>query len=807
MRSQVAQRLRKSSLSSAPPPLNSPDYSTSIDELSNRVLYRSPLPSQDGYPIFILHGAAFPDPKEVDYDTLLPYVLAKLPPDDELIGGQEYEVIFFAGPGGDGPTAVKKGRPGWGWFVQAYNILSRAMRKRLRKLYIVHERSWVRVLVEMFSTIVSPKSRRKIFHESSLSGLAFQIPIEQLLIPPSVYLHDRRISPTIDVPYGHARKAFGAKHPIPVSTPGAWRLPRVLRETSTFVLLEGNIETEGLFRIPAHMRLTDIVREAYDRGQHFIAWKECDAVLFQDEHEGDGFTNAVHKIPQEDCYGVHLAASLIKLWYSKLQEPLVAPSTYRTLTDLFTHDNEPVSLDRLTDLISPDSKWSNLTLTSRLLLTNHLLPLLSRVTEQRDKNKMTAANLAVCFTPGLLRGPDPMEDTKMIAVVRRILEAAIQYWQKGLRQACGIDPNAFDKALRPPVRDDEYEDPMEDQRPKRAQTAPGFEGLDHQYEGITLEDNETVLVQRVARPSLPPRPAADDDTDRSNVETGIKRKPAPPAAVPPRYSVVFGSDGNRHYVPQEEASASTSDGFVNYDPSQHSIAQNPSTDQKGDILGDTLPTHAKSSTQQKNTNDVGNNLIDQDDAEAVKRKPLGPTASTTLPSRAGMVALPGLTEEPDLAGDSTHPLNPPQFGRNPFHRPRLSDPPLIPLPQADSFAKPTGPASARTVSNPVPIKPRTIQNLAKPIQPSAINLFPPPPLSAAPPVPSTAFPKTRTPSPVLAQRFQPNLPQRANSDLGPRTPKRLQLGDESVEGLRRLYEERAGTAKSLVGASSGGGGT
>ena len=38
------------------------------------------------------------------------------------------------------------------------------MRKRLQKLYIVHEKAWVRILTEIFSTIVSPKFRRKIYH-------------------------------------------------------------------------------------------------------------------------------------------------------------------------------------------------------------------------------------------------------------------------------------------------------------------------------------------------------------------------------------------------------------------------------------------------------------------------------------------------------------------------------------------------------------------------------------------------------------------------------------------------------------------
>jgi Rho GTPase-activating protein 1 len=127
------------------------------------ILYRSPMPSREGRPVFVLNAAAMPDTHETDFDSLLPYVLARLPEEDDLLKGYEYEVVFFAGDGDTGAT-TKKHRPGWGWFLQAYHVLSRAMRKRLQKLYIVHEKAWVRILTEIFSTIVSPKFRRKIYH-------------------------------------------------------------------------------------------------------------------------------------------------------------------------------------------------------------------------------------------------------------------------------------------------------------------------------------------------------------------------------------------------------------------------------------------------------------------------------------------------------------------------------------------------------------------------------------------------------------------------------------------------------------------
>lgn len=164
MRSHLHHRLRSSSLSAVPPPQNSADYSPNLAKAAASILYKSPIPSQSGLPIYILNAAALPDAHEVDFDGLLPYVLARLPGEEELLTGTEYEVIFFAGGNLDAATATKKNRPGWGWFIQAYHVLSRAMRKRLQKLYIVHERSWVRILVEMFSTIVSPKFRRKIVH-------------------------------------------------------------------------------------------------------------------------------------------------------------------------------------------------------------------------------------------------------------------------------------------------------------------------------------------------------------------------------------------------------------------------------------------------------------------------------------------------------------------------------------------------------------------------------------------------------------------------------------------------------------------
>jgi Rho GTPase-activating protein 1 len=190
----VRNRGRSRTLSAVPPPITSIDYSPELAACAASILFRSPLSlqttpsvaqlaatapatqsSNTHHAVYILNAAALPDTREVDYDKLLPYVLARLPGEDELVGGTEYEIVFFAGgklterrdDGG------KHHRPGWGWLVQAYAVLSRAMRKRLRKLYVVHERRWVRMLAEMFSTMVSPKFRRKIVHGKNDSFMIY----------------------------------------------------------------------------------------------------------------------------------------------------------------------------------------------------------------------------------------------------------------------------------------------------------------------------------------------------------------------------------------------------------------------------------------------------------------------------------------------------------------------------------------------------------------------------------------------------------------------------------------------------------
>ncbi|KAF2035528.1 hypothetical protein EK21DRAFT_96750 [Setomelanomma holmii] len=780
MRAKVANRLRSSSLSAVPPPRQSSDYSTAMAKAATSILYRSPLPSKEGRPVFILNAAAMPDTHETDFDSLLPYVLARLPEEDDLLKGYEYEVVFFAGDGDTGAT-TKKHRPGWGWFLQAYHVLSRAMRKRLQKLYIVHEKAWVRILTEIFSTIVSPKFRRKIYH-GILTNLAQQIQVESLLIPSSTYLTDRRISDDIFVQHATGRRAFGARNPFPKSSNGRTRFPRVLRETTSFLLLEQNVTSEGLFRVPAHAKLREVLKEAYDRGQKYIIWKDNGVTLPVPPYPNAELQDEIlAEVDPKDAYSCFMAAALIKAW--------------------------------------------------------HLLPLLDAVAARQEENKMTAENLAVCFAPALLCGPDQIEDAKMSSIIRRIFTHAIDRWSNGLREACEQSADVFSEELKLPEHEADWDDPVEEKR----KSGEGRDSLEEQTSGITLEDNEKSFeayskpYPEVSHddkpPPLPPRsrvPSAKSSTESA------RRKPAPPLQVPPpRYSTVI-SDAPGDVAESPITYATTTDGFAprrndgDGAPPLPPRLNQGSDEKSGMRNSNSVPaSSSESSSTQRDYHPVPafaaqlnvpkRKTLTATQVDNVEKSVVAPTPgsmwndggsrSTSASQTHGPRALPGLANIHTLStGNGAGEISTSRGGPSPvpFTPIQHASPTITTSPSsldsklasAVEFRRPNIPASANRIP--------TITGLARPVYPSTpVN-----PITNRPPSKSTSLPvpgpKPRAVSPGLLHRMPSfearNPPVDPCLDRKMLTPKKLNLKKQSVDDLRKLYEERAGTASVLVEA-------
>ncbi|PWW78915.1 RhoGAP-domain-containing protein [Tuber magnatum] len=383
-----------------------PKYDHALAGLAAKILYRAGACPVSGGPLLVLCAASFPDTRQVNYNELLPYVLSILPGDDELgeeSDGGGYSVVFFAG-GGSANVGSKEGganagngnRPSWAWTLQAYHLLGRAVKKRIRKLWVVHERAWVRVILEVMAGVVSVKFRKKVVHLNSLTDLANHIDITQLHIPPAVYLHDRKLASTISIP-DPPPPIFGCPPFHTAANPPRvgenMPLPQVLIDTARY-LRSQCLCVEGLFRVTPSQALLDVVREAYDRKQ-YIKWDE---------------------------WGPHMAAALVKLYYRSLPEPLIPARFYQ---DLLSFEEAGVG-DEKAFLRVKDLLENGLPKSSRVLLLRHLLPLLALVAQNSVVNKMNPNNLAVCIAPSLLKSDDMMADAKACNGLRTFIQIAIE---------------------------------------------------------------------------------------------------------------------------------------------------------------------------------------------------------------------------------------------------------------------------------------------------------------------------------------------------------------------------------------------
>ncbi|RPA79777.1 Rho GTPase activation protein [Ascobolus immersus RN42] len=372
-----------SSKVSPPPHEEHPDFDPVLAGIASRILFRSGIDPISSGPLYVISAAALPDPKTTDYDRLLPYVLSCLPSDDELadssLGGGTYSLVLFAGGRADGKT----NRPPWGWILQAYYLLGRAVRKKIQRLWIVHERAWIRIILEMLQTVVSPKFRRKIIHVTDLSELSHHINICKLEIPLQVYLHDRKLCPYIQIP--HPPPPLFGEPPFPhIAGQRKDEIPIVLTDCSRYLRAYG-LRTEGLFRVAASKQILDIAQEAYDRRQR-IRMNE---------------------------FGPHVAAGLVKLYYRSLPSPIIPERIYEDLEVRFDKNNTASKEETLRILLYNTETNGGLPEDSRKLLTRHLLPLLSLVAAHEPDNKMTASNLAICISASLTRSEDIMRDTEI----------------------------------------------------------------------------------------------------------------------------------------------------------------------------------------------------------------------------------------------------------------------------------------------------------------------------------------------------------------------------------------------------------
>ena len=145
-----------------------------------------------------------------DLASEVPALIAELP-------STEFAIVYFASRA---PKA-----PPMGWTRHVHAMLSPGLKKRIKKIYIVHARWYARALNRTLAPIVSPKFALKIHYLSSLADLAREMDITAMDINPHVYLDDldRHVEQGGLIPVPKQSSSIFAGHPLDAQPNNYWR--------------------------------------------------------------------------------------------------------------------------------------------------------------------------------------------------------------------------------------------------------------------------------------------------------------------------------------------------------------------------------------------------------------------------------------------------------------------------------------------------------------------------------------------------------------------------------------------------------
>ncbi|KAF9256097.1 RhoGAP-domain-containing protein [Marasmius fiardii PR-910] len=340
-----------------------------VQEVMSKLIFQAGVDFETR-PMVVVNASALPDPRQVNYDILLSRVLSYL----DLYVESDYTVIFFAAGGNH--------TPGWNWVWKAYRSLSRKYRKNLKRLYVVHSTFYSKMLFSLAGAVISPKFFRKITYISSLSSLAYHIPLTQIDIPPAVYSENLKYESSITLPTPIPSSIFG----VPLEDIMGYEgekggVPRIVRDAVAYIR-ETGMEEEGIFRRSPSSALLRAAREAYDRGN----------------------------VVSLDTFGdPHLAAVLLKKYLRDLPQPIFPEALYPTIRRCPPPSNsvDMAAVTYIRDVLLPELP------PCVYILLSCVLQLLHETSLHSGKNRMDAYNLAIVISPNLVKGSNPARDVMM----------------------------------------------------------------------------------------------------------------------------------------------------------------------------------------------------------------------------------------------------------------------------------------------------------------------------------------------------------------------------------------------------------
>lgn len=182
-----------------------------------------------------------------------------------------------------------------------------------------------------------------------------------------------------------------------------------LQKATEWLIEHEALVEQGIFRVPGN----NDDMQAFKSRMNSIKWSKLTA------EEAD-------KIGAFDDFDdVHTVASLIKLFFRELKEPLLTFEYY----DMFSYaasipqDRTNVKLEFLKKVfvLLPETNY---------LMMKTLISFLSKVMQHKNVNKMDSANLAICFAPSLIRPKNSSNKTVLeeLKISQHLISLTIEHY-------------------------------------------------------------------------------------------------------------------------------------------------------------------------------------------------------------------------------------------------------------------------------------------------------------------------------------------------------------------------------------------
>jgi len=272
-------------------------------------------------------------------------------------------------------NVASENKPSFGTLRRIYGIFNRKYKKNLKNLFIMHPGFWVKMTFKLFKPFISSKFWKKLHYIDSPEQLYEHLDRAQVRLPEAV--QGAAAIPTVPPLFGVTLAEALQARPQP-DVPEDQRLPLVVAHVIEHLAARALL-AEGLFRLAGPQQQINSLRRMYDRGE------EVDLHLVDD---------------------VHVVSGVLKLWLRELPEPVIPFTLYSPF----------IATQRETDANRWRAGMRSLLLSlppeNRCLLRK-LTQFMKLVASNCEHNKMTAANLGICFGPSLMR---PLTETMASAI-------------------------------------------------------------------------------------------------------------------------------------------------------------------------------------------------------------------------------------------------------------------------------------------------------------------------------------------------------------------------------------------------------